>query len=129
MQRREFIAGFRSTAAWLMAARAQQADIGILTVRHEDDPEEQAQLALFHTRASEFGLDRMSQHADGRSLGRRRCPNTGGRESVGWVQPEVIVSGMTVLTAAFQQETRTIPVVLVGVSDSIGAGFVESRCE
>jgi putative ABC transport system substrate-binding protein len=41
-------------------------------------------------------------------------------------KPEVIVAHTTQVVAAFQKETRTIPIVFVVVSDPVGSGFVES---
>jgi putative ABC transport system substrate-binding protein len=42
------------------------------------------------------------------------------------LHPEVIFSPTTPVTAAFQQATRTIPIVFVNVSDPVGDGFVAS---
>jgi putative tryptophan/tyrosine transport system substrate-binding protein len=42
------------------------------------------------------------------------------------LQPNVILSQGTSVTAAAQQETRTVPIVFVNVSDPIGSGFVPS---
>jgi putative ABC transport system substrate-binding protein len=40
------------------------------------------------------------------------------------VQPDVILANATPVTAALQQETRTIPIVFVNVADPVGEGFV-----
>src|SRR6516162_2387172 len=45
------------------------------------------------------------------------------QELVG-LQPDVILSNTTPVTAAFQRETRTIPIVFVNASDPVGSGFV-----
>jgi ABC-type uncharacterized transport system substrate-binding protein len=42
------------------------------------------------------------------------------------LQPELIVSANTPTTAALLQQTRTIPIVFVNVTDPIGSGFVAS---
>jgi putative tryptophan/tyrosine transport system substrate-binding protein len=42
------------------------------------------------------------------------------------LQPEVIVANSTSVAAAVQRETRTIPIVFVGVSNPVGAGLVAS---
>jgi putative ABC transport system substrate-binding protein len=42
------------------------------------------------------------------------------------LQPDVILSHGTPVTAAFQRETRTIPIVFVTVADPVGAGYVAS---
>jgi ABC-type uncharacterized transport system substrate-binding protein len=41
------------------------------------------------------------------------------------LQPDVILADSTPVTAALQRETQTIPIVFVGISDPVGAGFVE----
>jgi putative tryptophan/tyrosine transport system substrate-binding protein len=42
------------------------------------------------------------------------------------LQPDVLLSESTFAAAALKQETRTIPIVFVGVSDPVGSGFVAS---
>ena len=42
------------------------------------------------------------------------------------VNPDVIVSNTTPVTAAFHRETRTIPIVFVIASDPVGDGFIAS---
>ena len=42
------------------------------------------------------------------------------------LRPDVILSHGTVVTAALQKETQTIPIVFVIVSDPVGSGFVGS---
>jgi len=42
------------------------------------------------------------------------------------LKPDVILSDATPVTAAFQRESRAIPIVFVNVSDPIGSGFVTS---
>jgi putative tryptophan/tyrosine transport system substrate-binding protein len=39
-------------------------------------------------------------------------------------EPDVILSPTTAVTAAFQRETRTIPIIFASVSDPVGSGFV-----
>jgi putative tryptophan/tyrosine transport system substrate-binding protein len=42
------------------------------------------------------------------------------------LQPDVIVVQTTPYTAALQQQTRTVPIVFVNVSDPVGSGFATS---
>src|SRR5262245_57888349 len=45
------------------------------------------------------------------------------------LQPDVILSFSTPVTAAFQRETRTIPIVFIGIADAVGQGFVPSLAQ
>ena len=130
MRRREFIAGLGSTAAWPLVAGAQQPGrmrrVGVLMGFEENDLEAKALLSAFAHGLAESGW------MDGRNL----------RMNVRWAdnvdriqklakelldfQPDVILSHTTVVTAALQRETRTIPIVFAEVSDPVGAGFVAS---
>jgi putative ABC transport system substrate-binding protein len=47
------------------------------------------------------------------------------KELVG-LQPDLILTGNTPVTAAFVSETRTIPIVIAAVTDPVGAGFIAS---
>jgi putative tryptophan/tyrosine transport system substrate-binding protein len=116
MRRREFIAGLGGAAAWPVVARAQQGErvrrIGVLTRIDENDPEGKAQLSVFTRALQDLGW------TEGRTrMDVRWAPSSVDRiqmfakELVG-LQPDVIVSGTTTTTAAFQRETRTIPIVL-----------------
>src|SRR5207248_8880164 len=42
------------------------------------------------------------------------------------LQPDAILATSTPSIAALQQATRTIPIVIAGISDPVGAGFVAS---
>jgi putative ABC transport system substrate-binding protein len=42
------------------------------------------------------------------------------------LQPDLILSSVTPITAALLQQTRTIPIVFATVSDPVGSGFVAS---
>jgi ABC transporter substrate binding protein len=131
MRRREFIAGLGSAAAWPLAARAQQPDrmrrIGVLMRGAENDPEGNAILSGFTRALQDLGW------TEGRNLRMdvRWAPSSVDRirafakELIG-LQPDVIVSSTTLTTAAFQRETRTIPIVFASVSDPVGEGFVAS---
>jgi putative ABC transport system substrate-binding protein len=132
MTRREFISLLGgAAAAWPLAARAQQPGrmrrVGVLMAFDENDPEAKAYLSGFTQGLAELGW------TDGRNL----------RMDVRWaagnvdrmrmsakelldLQPDVILAHGTPATAAFQRETRTIPIVFAVVSDPVGVGFVAS---
>src|SRR6266852_821946 len=132
MKRREFITLLGGAAAWPFAARAQQPAerirrIGVLMSVDENDPEAKAQLSGFTQGLAELGwVDGRNLRMDVRwaagSVDRARMY---AKELVD-LQPDVILANSTPVTAAFQRETRTIPIVFAGVADPVGDGFVAS---
>ena len=137
MRRREFIAGLGSAAAWPMVARAQQAKgarrVGVLMVNDEADPTERGQAVLsgFTKRLAELGwTDGRNLRIDVRWAGNdlSRIP-VFAKEQVS-LQPDVILAvASTPAAAALQRETRTIPIVFVGISDPVASGLIASLRE
>jgi putative ABC transport system substrate-binding protein len=134
MRRRDFIALIGgAAAAWPVAARAQQPNqvrrIAVLMAGDENDPVRGTKgwLSTFTRRLAELGWTdgrnlRMDVRWDGDNVNRLRMY---AKELVD-LQPDVILAPATPQTAAFQQQTRTIPIVFVLVTDPIGSGFVAS---
>ena len=131
MRRREFIALLGGAAAWPLAARAQQVErmrrIGVLMGLPENDPDTNARLAGFRQELERLGW------SEGRNIRiDYRFAPAGARAPVlakelVVLQPDVILSNSTPVTAALQRETRTIPIVFTGVTaDPIAEGFVTS---
>jgi putative ABC transport system substrate-binding protein len=131
MRRREFITALGGAAVWPLAARAQQADrirrIGVLVGFAEDDPEFKARFAAFRQ-----GLEKLGWSEGGNvrfdyrfAAGKTDQFQTFAKELIA-LRPDVILAQGTSVTAAVQQETRTIPIVFANVSDPIGAGFIAS---
>ena len=131
MTRREFITLLSGAAAWPLAARAQQDDrmrrIGLLMNRAADNPEGQDRIAAFQQGLQELGW-RVGRNAridtrwgeDDRRPRTQLCDGIGGaaaRHNFGQRYPSV---------AALQQVSRTLPIVFAGVTDPVGAGFVDS---
>ena len=130
MIRREFITLLGGAAvAWPLAARAQQGDrvrrIGVLLGGDENDPERKARLSALTQGLADLGW------TDGRNLQidiRRAGANADrarvyAKELVA-LEPDVLLAQTTGPTAALQQETKTIPIVFVGISDPIGAAWL-----
>ena len=134
MRRRDFIkviAG--STAVWPLAARAQQAErvrrIGVLLgVTTETDSDAQARDAAFRQAMQQLGW------VEGRNVRYEQRSRSGGNVDLARrnaaelvaLAPDIILVGGATNMEALQQATRTIPIVFAGVTDPVGAGFVES---
>jgi putative tryptophan/tyrosine transport system substrate-binding protein len=133
VRRREFIALLRGMAvAWPIAARAQQPErmrrIGVLMGHPENDLEGPAFFAAFREGLEKLGwVEDRNIRFDTRwttpedAEARRRFA----KELVA-LQPDLILSAVTLTTAALLEQTRTIPIVFVTVSDPVGSGFVAS---
>jgi putative ABC transport system substrate-binding protein len=129
IQRREFITLLGGAAAWPLAARAQQPSgmrrIGVLMGWDERDREAQSNLAAFVQELGQLGwTDGRNMRIDYRwSNGDVNRMQIFAKELVGSA-PDAILAHTTPVTAALQQETRTVPIVFVLVSDPVGEGFV-----
>jgi putative ABC transport system substrate-binding protein len=130
MRRRDFIAGIAgSAAAWPLTAHAQQGDrvrrMGVLMGYAENDSEAQAWVAAFREELEKLGW------TDGRNISIEtrwaasdaEAMRRFAKELVA-LQPDIIVSQLTVTTAALLEQTRTIPIVFAMVADPVGSGFV-----
>jgi putative ABC transport system substrate-binding protein len=131
MQRRQFIALLGgAAAAWPLAARAQQPDrmqrIGMLMGYAESDREGHAFVAAFRDGLQKLGwtegrnirTDTRWAKPDDAELMQRYA------KDLIALQPDLILSHGTPTTATLLQQTRTIPVIFVNVSDPVGSGFV-----
>jgi putative tryptophan/tyrosine transport system substrate-binding protein len=130
VRRRDFITLLSGVAAdWPLAARAQQPArlrrIGVLMALDESEPEGKAQLLGFTQGLSELGW------TVGTNLQMEIRWGAGDVNRIGIfakelvaMRPDVILSQGTPVTAALRQETQTIPIVFVTVTDPVGEGFV-----
>ena len=132
MRRREFTTLLGGAAlAWPLAARAEQADrtrrVGVLMGYAETDPQAKALLAAFTQAVSEFGwIEGRNLRMDVRwAPGNTDLMRTFAKELVN-LQPDVILTQSTPVTAALKRETSTIPIVFAAVADPVGSGFVAS---
>jgi putative ABC transport system substrate-binding protein len=132
LKRREFITLLSgATAAWPLAARAQQPErmrrVGVLMHTAADEPESQARLAAFMQGLQELGW------AVGRNMridyrwsvgdAARLRKDAGELVALG---PEVILAGIGATTPTLKQVSRTVPIVMAQGIDPVGAGYVES---
>ncbi len=131
MQRREFIAGLGSAAAWTMVARAQQPErprrIGVLQSSAETDPEGRSNLTTF-----EKSLDRLGWTVGRNLIIEYRWANgdldrarTLARELLS-ATPDVILATGTAAVAVLREDTHTVPVVFARVTGPVELGFVAS---
>jgi ABC-type uncharacterized transport system substrate-binding protein len=136
VKRRAFIALLGGAAAvpsllWPLAARAQQGErmrrLGVLVHGSQTNPEWQRRIAAFQQ-----GLEGLGWQ-EGRNIDIEtrysgndfdRLPHLA-QELVA-LKPEVIFANTTPAIRALQQETRSIPIIFVQVSDPAGAGVVAS---
>src|SRR5262245_34120554 len=129
--RRSFLTLVGASAAWPLAARAQQRErmrrIGMLIGLAADDPEGLARITGLVQGLQERGWTvgrnlRMELRSSGRiPTNYRKYAD----ELVG-LAPDVIVGGGTAAAAALQQATRSLPIVFANVTDPVGFGLVGS---
>jgi putative tryptophan/tyrosine transport system substrate-binding protein len=129
MRRREFITVLGcAAAAWPLAARAQQPvrarRIAALWPFNETDPDGQAGFAALRAGLRELGWGDIAieNRWGGGSVERTRAHAA---ELVG-LSPDVIFAYFNAQLGPLSRETRTIPIVFVGASDPVGAGYVAS---
>jgi len=130
VRRREFIALLGgAAAAWPIASRAQEAErvrhIGVLLGSTQDNPDSNARLAALRQGLERLGWsESRNVNIDYRfAAGIAERAQVLARELVAQ-NPDLIVSNTNLVTSVLQSETRTIPIVFVGVSDPVGSGFV-----
>ena len=128
MRRREFIMALGSTAAWPLAARAEQPQavrrIGVLTGLSEGDTDSLARLKAFHQELARRGW------IEGRNVlieyrwanGDSVRAQAHAKELLA-LSPDVFLVHASTATRALLEATRTIPTIFVSVSDP---AFVEN---
>jgi putative tryptophan/tyrosine transport system substrate-binding protein len=131
MKRREFLGVLGGTAAWPLAARAQQPErtkrIGTLMAFTESDPEGQARIAVFRSQLDKLGW------TEGRNIRieyRWGPPNAETMHRLATelaaLELDCIFTHTTVSSVAMHNETRNVPIVFIQVSDPVGSGLVTS---
>ena len=129
MRRRDFIKGITgSAAAWPLAARAQQPNrmrlIGVQMGPPESDQVAQSSFATFRGALAKLGWTEGSNlRIELRWGGGNPALFARNAAELIALSPDLLVADSTASLEALQQ-TRTIPIVFVGVTDPIGQGFV-----
>jgi putative tryptophan/tyrosine transport system substrate-binding protein len=129
VKRREFITLLGgAAAAWPLAARGRQPAIrriGVLMGFAESDHGAQSGFAGFREELRKFGwIEGHNIEIDTR-WATTQSMQAFAKELVA-LQPDFILTSSTPATAAMVQQTRTIPIIFVMVSDPVGSGFVAS---
>jgi ABC-type uncharacterized transport system substrate-binding protein len=133
MRRREFIALVGgASVVWPRLTYAQQPSdrvrrIGVLMPWTKDNPEDQQRVAAFQDDLKRSGW------IEGRNIQSEYRWYAGdadrarllAKELVA-LKPDVILAGASPGLIALRQETRSIPLVFVGVTDPVGLGLIES---
>jgi putative ABC transport system substrate-binding protein len=129
MRRRQFIAGLGSTAAWPLTSWAQQGDrvrrIGVLMSANESDPVWKPRVSAFTQALAELGWTdpgtvRIDVRWGGADTNRMQAL---AQELVG-LQPDIILVNSTPAAVTLQRETRTIPIVFIGLAEPVASGLV-----
>ena len=130
MRRRTFISLVGGAAAWPVAVYGQQRErmrrVGMLMGFAEEDRETRARVNAFEQALQMLGWTsgsniQFNYRWTGPDADRMRVYAA----ELTRLAPDVIVAATTLAVAAMQQETRTIPIVFVNVSDPVGSGLVE----
>jgi ABC-type uncharacterized transport system substrate-binding protein len=132
MKRREFITLLGgAAAAWPFAARAQQPErmrrIGVLVSAVEGDPRGLESITAFAQGLAELGWTvgrnvRIEYRWGAGDLDRFRRYAA---ELIA-LSPDVVLASGGSIVGAFQQASRTVPIVFVTTVDPVGGGWVES---
>jgi putative tryptophan/tyrosine transport system substrate-binding protein len=131
MRRRDFITCLGLAFVWPSRARAQQPDrvrrIGVLLPYAEDDAEAKSHLSALAQELKRLGWSQdRNIRIDVRYAAGVTDQYRALAKELAALQPDVFLSESTPAAAALKQETGTIPIVFVGVSDPVGSGFVTS---
>jgi len=119
-------------ASWPLAGHAQQPErirrVGVLIQWSENDPRSRAVVAALGKALADFGwVEGKNIRIDYRFVagGNPTLYKTYAEELVG-LSPGAILASTTPGVAAVREQTRTIPIVFVNVSDSVDQGIVQS---
>jgi putative ABC transport system substrate-binding protein len=131
LKRRDFISLLSGAAAWPLAARAQQSELGrrmgLLMPFPQGHPVGQARLAAFLDGLQHSGwTDGQNVRIDIRWAGDNANDIRRHADELAAAVPDVIMAFTSSAVAAARQATRTIPIVFTLVADPVGAGYVDS---
>jgi putative ABC transport system substrate-binding protein len=131
MRRREFIAIFGAVVAWPWNAAGQQTDavrlIGILHGVPSSDPEAQQRTMSFNGSIRALGwIEGKNFRIESRWVGEDAERFRPYAKELVSLAPDVILAAGTAALMVLAQETKTIPIIFVSVSDPVELNFVTS---
>jgi putative tryptophan/tyrosine transport system substrate-binding protein len=100
--------------------------IGVLLPYAEADPEAKSHLSAITQELKRLGWSQDHNIRIDARFGAMPHQFPALAEELAALQPDALLSESTPAAAALKQETRSIPIVFIGVSDPIGSGFVTS---
>jgi putative ABC transport system substrate-binding protein len=128
MKRREFVVILGSALAWPLAAGAQAPRlVAVLMNRAAENGDGRQEVAAFRQALEHLGW------SEGRTI---RIEVRWGADDLDLehqyavelmaLDPDTVLAGGTESVSAVQHLSRTVPIVFAGVTDPLGAGFVDS---
>lgn len=131
MRRRELIAGFGATAMWPVIGLAQQRErvrrVALLWPYNEGDPVGGSFHAALRQGLAELGW----QEGRNVQIVTRWAPRNPEQVPVLVkelldLRPDVLATGTVRLTRAVQEQTQSVPIVIIGAGDPLASGLVRS---
>ena len=131
MRRRKFLSLVGSAAAWPMVARAQPLErmrrIGLLMTSTENDPLNQARIAIFLAGLKELGwTENQNFKLELRYAGSKLDDLPMLAADLVRTRVDLIVTGGTEPIQVASKATTSIPIVMTTIGDPVAAGVVES---
>ena len=131
MRRREFITLLGGSAAWPLAARAQQKEgtphIGVLLGLADGHPETRSRVKAFQKGLRDLGwVEGRNIRVEYRFAGSDPKRIREYTAELVQLEPDVIVGNSTPVLTALRQATSVIPIVMAVVNDPVGQGFISS---
>jgi putative tryptophan/tyrosine transport system substrate-binding protein len=100
--------------------------MGVVMPYDENDPFSKPRLSAFTPALADLGwTDGRNVWMDPRWYGGDTDRTRAFAQELVGLTPDIIVTSTTPATVALQRETRTIPIVFVGVADPVGSGIIE----
>jgi putative tryptophan/tyrosine transport system substrate-binding protein len=128
MRRRDFITAIVGSAAWPLAARAQQTGqvrlVGLLTGLSDSDPVGKSLIAAFHETLAKLGWTEKNLKIEVRFGAADKDRINSFAKELADLRPDAIFAHTTPATLALARETATIPIVFITIADPISGGMV-----